>query len=59
MNRQISWIGQAKESLLAAMGCSVIDKNPGEPGLGEEEIKTAIENRSLGWKSEAMLEQSD
>lgn len=59
MNRQISWIGQAKESLLAAMGCSVIDKNPGKPGLGEEEIKTAIENGSLGCESEAMLEQSD
>ena len=58
MNRQISWIGQAKESLLAAIRCSVIDKDPGEPGLGEEEIKTAIENGSLGGRV-AMLEQSD
>lgn len=37
----------------------MIDKNPGKPGLEEEEIKTAIENGSLGCESEAMLEQSD
>lgn len=53
-NRQISWLEQAKESLLAAARCSGIDKDPGEPGLGEEEIKTIIENGGLESKGEAL-----